>query len=154
MNKLLGIFIVLILSNCNLYSQNKTVKGRVVSDQLDILRGVPIVISDSVVVGTTDSNGFFEISIPDSVNKIIFRDVGLETTNIRFLNKCGEVEVVMLLRATYDFISLKKADRLRKKSFKKLPELHKYAFERGLFKTDKPCYAQEFIPYFTKKQGH
>jgi len=60
---------------------------------------------------------------------------------------CEEVEVVMMLSATYDFITLKKVDRLRMKRVKKLPALHKEAFERGLFKTDKACYTQAFIPY-------
>ena len=38
------------------------------------------------------------------------------------------------------------------KRFKKLPELHKEAFEKGIFKTDEAFYTQEFIPYYKKKQ--
>lgn len=53
----------------------------------------------------------------------------------------------MMLSGTYDFITLKKVDRLRMKRFKKLPKLHKEAFEKGIFKTDKACYKQEIIPY-------
>ena len=62
------------------------------------------------------------------------------------------LEVVVMIEALYDFMSLKKVDRLRMKRFKKLPELHKEAFEKGIFKTDKACYTQEFIPYYKKKQ--
>jgi hypothetical protein len=39
------------------------------------------------------------------------------------------------------------------KRFKKLPELHKEAFEKGIFKTDKACYTREFIPDYKKKQN-
>lgn len=79
-------------------------------------------------------------------------DVGFEQTAIEFLDKCDEVEVVMISSSIYDFITLKKVDRLRMKRFKKLPELHKKAFEKGIFKTDKACYTREFIPHYEKKR--
>lgn len=152
MKKLVIIFIVLSVSNCSLYSQNLTIKGRVISNQFETMPGVSIMINDTVEVGRTDLNGFFHISISDSVKKILFGSVGLEPTPIEFVDKCDEVEVVMLLRGTYDFMTLKKVDRLRMKRFKKLPALHKEAFAKGLFKTDKACYTQEFIPSWNKKQ--
>lgn len=146
MKKLLFISIVFSVATCSLYSQNKTIKGRLISNEFDILRGVPIMINDTVVVGRTDSKGFFQIDIPISLKKILFSYVGLETTSIELSDTCDEVEVVMLLRATYDFATPRKVDRLRMKTFKKLPKFYKEAFERGLFKADRPCYAQEFIP--------
>ena len=152
MKKLLIIFIVLSVSTCSLYSQNKTIKGRVIDDNLETLPYVSIVINDTVEVGRTDLNGFFQIYIPVSEKKILFRCVGLEPTTIELIDNCNEVEVVMMLSGTYDFITLKKVDRLLMKRFKKLPELHKEAFEKGIFNTDKACYKQEFIPYYKKKQ--
>ncbi|MOA21250.1 hypothetical protein D3C78_1417340 [compost metagenome] len=86
------------------------------------------------------------------MKKIIFNTVGIELASIELVDKCDEIEVVMMLSSTYDFITLKKVDRLRMKRSKKLPELHKEAFEKGIFKTDKACYTQEFIPYYKKKQ--
>jgi hypothetical protein len=76
---------------------------------------------------------------------------GPEPETIKLVDKCDELEVAMILENTHDFITVKKADRLRMKRFKKLPELHKEAFEKGIFKTDKACYTQEFIPYYKKK---
>jgi len=147
MKNILIIFIVLSVSTYSLYSQNKTIKGRVISDQLETIPGVLIIINDTIEVGKTDINGFFQINIPVSEKKILFRYVGLEPTTIELLDKYDEVEVVMMLSGTYDFITLKKVDRLRMKRFKKLPKLHKEAFEKGIFKTDKACYKQEIIPY-------
>jgi len=147
MKNILIIFIVLSVSTYSLYSQNKTIKGRVISDQLETTPGVLIIINDTIEVGKTDINGFFQINIPVSEKKILFRYVGLEPTTIELLDKYDEVEVVMMLSGTYDFITLKKVDRLRMKRFKKLPKLHKEAFEKGIFKTDKACYKQEIIPY-------
>ena len=74
----------------------------------------------------------------------------MEPTIIELKDKCDDVEVVMILRSTYDFINLKKVDKLRMKKFKKLPELHREAFEKGIFKTDKACYSQEFISHYKK----
>jgi hypothetical protein len=152
MKKSLITFTVLCVSICSLYSQNKTIKGRVVDDNLETLPYLPILINDTVRVGKTDLNGFFQVDIPASVKKILFSNaIGIESASIELLDKCDEVEVVMMLRGSYDFMTFKKIDRLRMKRFKKLPELHKEAFEKGLFKTDKPCYTQKFIPCCTKK---
>jgi hypothetical protein len=152
MKKLLIICIVLCVSTSIIYAQNKTIKGRVVDDNLETLPYVSIVINDTVKIGRTDLNGFFQIDIPISVKKISFRTIGIELASIELADECDEVEVVMMLSSTYDFMTLKKVDRLRMKRFKMLPELHKEAFEKGLFKTDKGCYTQEFIPEYKKKQ--
>lgn len=109
-----------------------------------------IEINDTVKVGRTDLNGFFQIDIPISVKKLLFSTVGTELASTELADKCDEVEVVMMLSSTYDFKTPKKADRLRMKRFKKLPELHKEAFEKGIFKTDRVCYTREFIPYKQK----
>ena len=152
MKKLLITFIVLCVSTSNLYSQNKIIKGRVISDFFETMPEVSIMINDTINVGRTDLNGFFQIDIPVTVKKILFRAVGLDPATIELVDKCDEAEVVMMSTSTDDFITLKKVDRLRMKRFKKLPEFHKEAFEKGLFKTDKACYTQEFIPYYKKKQ--
>ena len=147
------IFIIILLSftTFSLYSQNKTIKGRVISDFFETIPGVLIMINDTVEVGKTDLNGFFQINVPISMKKLLFKFLAFDPTVIELVGKCDAVEVVMMSSGTDDFITLKKADRLRMKRFKKLPELHKEAFEKGIFKTDKACYIQEFIPYYKKK---
>ncbi len=132
---------------CSTYSQNKTIKGRVISDKLESIPGALIAIDDTLVVGKTDVDGFFQIDIPITVNKIFFKYVGLEPTNIELVGKCDKVEVIMMLSGTYDFITLDKVNKLRWKRFKRLPRLHEEAFEKGMFKTEEACYKQEFITY-------
>lgn len=150
MQKLLISCIVLCVSTSILHAQNKIIKGRVVDDNLEILPYVSIVINDTIKVSRTDLNGFFQIDIPVSVKKISFESLGLEPAAVRLVDKCDEVEVVMMFSGTYDFITLKKVDKLRMKTFRKLSQLHKEAFEKGIFKTDKACYTQEFISYYKK----
>jgi hypothetical protein len=152
MKKLIITFIVIVVSACSLYSQNKTIKGRVISDDFETVPLASIMINDTVEVGRTDLNGFYQIAIPVSEKKISFRCVGMEPAKIVLADKCDEVEVLMMFSRTYDFKTLKKVDRLRMKKFKKLPELHKEAFAKGIFKTDKACYTQEFMPDYKKKQ--
>lgn len=149
MNRLLIICLLLIVS-ISLYSQNKTIKGRIIDENLETLAYVSIVINDTVEVGKTDLNGFFQIDTPISVEKLFLHTIGVESTAIELTDKCNEVEIIMVLSATYDFISLKKVDKLRMKRYKKLVELHKEAFEKNIFKTDIACYTQTFIPYYEK----
>jgi hypothetical protein len=152
MKKLIITFIVILVSASSLYSQNKTIKGRVISEDFETVLLASIMINDTVEVGRTDLNGFFQIDIPVSVNKLFFRDVGFEQVTIELIDTCNEVDVVMMLSSTYDFITLKKVDKLRMKRFKQLPELHKEAFAKGLFKTDKACYTPDFVPHYKKRK--
>jgi len=152
MKKLIIIFIVLGVSTNSLYSQNKTIKGRVIAEDLETVPLASIMINDTVEIGRTDLNGFFQIDIPVSMNKLLFKFVGIEPAAIELADTCNEVEVVMMLSSSYDFKTPRKVDRLRMKRFKKLPALHKEAFAKGIFKTDNACYTQEFIPHYKKKQ--
>ena len=115
MRKLLILFIVISVSICSVFSQNKTIKGRVISDQFDILPGVFIMINETVEVGKTDLDGFFQIDIPVSEKKILFGSVGLDPTTIELVDKCDKIEVVIMLTGTYDFITLKRAERKKEK---------------------------------------
>jgi hypothetical protein len=151
MRILLIICLLFSISIDSLYSQNKTLKGRVVTEELEIYPFTHIVINDTVKVGKTDLNGSFQIEIPVSVKKVLFMNVGMETASIELSDNCQEIEVVLMPSYTYDFMPLKKVDRRRKKRFKGLAELHKKAFEKGIFKTANACYIQDFIPYYKKK---
>ena len=151
MKKLLIILIILNVSTCSLYSQNKTIKGRIIDENLETLPYVSIMINDTVKVGRTDLNGFFCIDIPISDKKIFLGSVGLDPTIIELVDNYNKIEVVMMLTGTYDFITLKHADRKREKRYKKLPEIHKQAFEKGIFETEYACYNRKFEPFYLKK---
>lgn len=67
MKKLLIFFIGISITTCSLYSQNKAIKGRVITDDFQTVPGVLITVNDTVKVGTTDLNGFFKIDIPNEL---------------------------------------------------------------------------------------
>jgi len=144
MKHILLALILLFFSNNTLYSQNKTIKGRVIAEDFDVLQGVAININDTIEVGKTDIKGFFEIKIPVSENKLTFNFLGLESATIHLTESCDSVDLIMMYDVTYDFIPLKRADKKRKKRYKKLPKIHKQAFKKDIFKTQQPCYDRKF----------
>lgn len=152
MKKIILILVILNVSIYNLYSQNKTIKGSVITDDFQTIPLATIKINDTLEIGKTDMEGYFQINIPISVRKLSFRYIGLEPTIIELTDTCDDVEVIMMSSSIYCFMTLKKIDRLRMKEFRKLPELHKIAFEKGLFKTNVACYKQVFIPYYKKNK--
>lgn len=144
--------ILMLTSFLFVKAQDLTLKGRIIAEDLEVLPEVKITNQKNELIGVTDIEGKFEISIPNEVLILNINLVGMEPTIIELSANCNFLEVVVMIETLYDFISLKNVDRLRMKRFKKLPEIHKEAFEKGLFKTDKACYKQEFIPYYKKKQ--
>lgn len=152
--RIMKIFATILMLTSFLFvqPQDLTLKGRIISEDLEVLPGVKITNKKNELLGVTDIEGRFEISIPNEVLKLNVSFVGMEPTIIELSDNCNFLEVVVMIETLYDFMSLKKVDRLRMKRFKKLPELHKEAFEKGIFKTDKACYKQEFISYYKKVQ--
>lgn len=147
MKKLSITCFLVIFSMCSLYAQSKTIKGRVIDEHLENLPYVSIMINDTIEVGKTDLKGFFLISIPVSVQKISFNAVGVDLASAKVVDECDEVEIVMMLSSTYDFMTPKRVERLQLKRLRKLPELHQRAFEKGLFKTNNPCYERAYMSH-------
>jgi len=58
----------------------------------------------------------------------------------------------MLYAGTYDFMSLRKVDRLRKKRFDNLISLHTDAVRNGLFSNNNVCYENVFITHNPTRQ--
>ena len=104
MKKLLLISIVLGVSTFTLYSQHKTIKGRVIDESMETCPCVSIVINDTVKVGETNVDGFLQVKIPDSVKIITFLYIGFEPKTIELVGQCDEVEVIMMSDVIYDFI--------------------------------------------------
>ena len=91
------------------------------------------------VIGTTDSLGRFRIELPDIVDVIKIGAIGMYPETIRISEKCDYLEIILLPDAIYDFVTLKKEEKLRKKDRSILPELYQKAFERGVLKQAIPC---------------
>lgn len=147
MNKLILILSIFILFVSNVNGQLRTIKGTVICEDLELIPYVTIMSLDTVKIGKTNLDGQFNISINEETNQLMFWFVGMESLTIKFSDNCDKLELIMMYGVNYDFISLRKADRLRKKRFDKLPEVRKKAFAQGIFKSDSLNYSQEFDSY-------
>jgi len=134
------ILAILFLSQ-NLNAQGRAISGRVIGEDLEPLPLIRIQIRNpDTILGNTDIDGRFKISIPQETNTLLFGGVGIEPSEIKLKKNCDTVELVMMYAGTYDFMPSRKIDRLRKKRFDNLPYLHSNAVENGLFKNNNTCY--------------
>ena len=139
--------IVLSLFSYRLNGQTRIISGRVVSEYLEPLPYLRILKTDSSLIGKTDLDGRFRIAIPQNASTLTLNYIGFEQTVITLSAKCDTVEAVMMYNVTYDFISLKKVNRLRLKRFKKIPALHLQAYQKGFFTKATACYSREFYSF-------
>ena len=140
-------FILLFFYFFSAFGQ-RTLSGRTIDQFLETVIGITIFDKDSTEIGQSDLNGYFEIKLPKETDKLTFAGVGYEWATITFPKECENLEIVLFMASSYDFMSPRKVDRLRKKEFDKLPELHSQAFQKGLFTTEKPCVSRNFEPNF------
>jgi hypothetical protein len=140
---LLALLLTSLLSN----GQTRTITGKVIDDfDLGPIPEVRIQNRDTIQLGTTDKNGEFKIQIPSETTELMFSWIGMEWTSIEVPLDCYKVEVIMLPDGTYHYKSNSKVDRIRKKRFDEIPELHSKAVSQGIF-TNTPCYKRTFQPY-------
>ena len=150
MRIILTFIFLIFLINADLFCQTKTITGRIISDYLEPMPGVSIQYIDALLIVRTDLEGRFNVEIPSLTDSLLLGGVGLEPTVIQLTGDCDTLEVVMMLAGSYDFMTLRKVDRIRMKRFKALPNIHKQAFDQGLFITEYPCYKQVFEYYRDK----
>lgn len=136
--------LIVLFFNLNLNGQTRTIIGRVISENLETLPGLDIENSDNILLGKTDMDGRFKISIPQETDSLLFRFIGMEWTDIRLREDCDTIEVIMMYHAIYDFMTSRKIDRLRKKRFDNLSNLHSDAVNNGLFNHNQMCYDRVF----------
>ena len=138
------LILIILFIDLGLNAQTRTITGRVISEDLELLPMVYIQNSDTLLLGKTDMDGQFIIRIPQETGRLLFGYVGMEWTEIKLSKDCDTVEVVMMYGVNYDFMTLRKVDRLRKKRFDNLPSLHSDAVRNGLFENTNICYERVF----------
>lgn len=124
----------------------KTLTGRLLDDRLETVPMANIYAPDTTVIGKTDLEGYFKLDMPHDANTLLFGAVGLNLTTVKLSAACSHLEVILLLSSSYDFMSVRRVNRKESKRFKHLPQLHREAYEKGLFKSPAPC----ALPIFTK----
>ena len=138
------LILIILFVDLNLNGQTRTIVGRLISEDLEPLPMLDIRNSDSVLLGKTDMDGRFKIIIPQETDRLLFRYLGMEWTDIRLKKDCDTIEVVLMNEVIYDFMTSRKIDRIRKKRFDNLPSIHSAAVKNGLFESNNICYNRDF----------
>jgi hypothetical protein len=141
------IFFITLLLGTHAKGQTRALTGKIIDKEFNSLWQVSIFNEDTVLLAKSDQDGNFSITVSPGTKSLIIAAVGAEWKMLSLINDCNNIEVILQLAGTYDFMSAAKVDRLRKKEFDKLPGLHQSAFRKGIFKTDKPCYPDNFISH-------
>ena len=145
--RLIAIFIFLILFvKINAFGQTRLITGKIITSDFYPNYQANIYDTDSTLLVTADANGDFKINIPIGTKSLIVRAVMMEQKHIVVPINCNHLEIIMITSGSYDYMPAHKIDLLRKKEFKKLPRLFLDAFNKGIFKSNKPCYDDIFIP--------
>ena len=138
-------FVTLLLFCSIVNAQNtKMIKGRVLDEELELLPGAEIYTLDTVVLGSTDLEGYFNIKVPAETNELLLGALGMEWVPLKVKKGCQNLEIIVMIDVIYDFISAKSERRKRHRRFKRLPKKHLEAYEQGLFKSEKPCVCYVF----------
>lgn len=129
-----------------IYGQ-RNLKGRIIDNNLDGIMGAQIFDkNNNIGFGQADHDGYFNIVIPNGINKLGFIQLGYEFANIVISDSCNYIEVILLPDIHYDFMSSRKIDKLREREFDKLQQLHLDAFRKGIFTNKTTCYSRKFEP--------
>ena len=143
--KFLLILLIISSSFVKTFGQ-RIIKGRVITEDMYEVPEAFIYNKDTLLLGKTDNEGYFELNIPSETDRLLFSWVGCETASITFTDSCDYMEVILLLAWLDGPKSNRKQDKLRKECHDKLPELHSKAIQKGLFINETVCYKREFIP--------
>ncbi len=135
------LFSTFLLTN----GQTKEITGKIVSEDLKSLYKVYLVTKDTTILVDCDSSGIFKIDIPLDSKEIMLTSLGVEPKFIELSNFCSFYEVILGIQSTYDFMTIKKVERLRKKAFERIVRLRKVAFQNGIFKSGISCYNEKFL---------
>ena len=146
-----SIFVLLaLLFSQELVGQNRTLYGRVLSEELESLPRVVIMNPKDSILGETDMEGRFEIEVPQTLDSLSFGFIGMEPAEIKLNQECDQIEIIIMYDGLYHYKSHKRIDRIRKKRFNEICNLHAMAVKEGLFESKDLCYHRSFKP---EKQG-
>jgi hypothetical protein len=139
---LLAVCLIPFLVN----SQTRTIIGKVVEEfTFETIPYALIQTTDGVELGNTDMDGNFTIEIANGTNELVINFLGFEPTSIIIDPNCDFLEIIMMVQFTYDFITIKQANRKVRRRFKHLKDRHREAFKLGVFKSKEPCITYKFI---------
>lgn len=151
---LIALFFI-SMNFADVYSQ-RNIRGRVINDDLEVSRFAHIFEFNNEkrygfdarnLLGRADWDGFFDITIPNEINKLIFTSLGVNAV-IELSDNCDYMEIILLLDAAFigspSIQEIERRERERRRVFDNLPQLHLEAVRKGIFKNETICHSRIF----------
>jgi hypothetical protein len=121
LNAFLALLAVVLSLGTSPAQPTKALTGRLLDDHLEGVPRANICARDRTIIGTTDMEGYFKVDVPVNTNTLIFMSVGMEWNTVNLSADCLNLEVILLLASSYDFMSVRRVNRQEFKRFKHLP---------------------------------
>ena len=138
--------LVLSFSLCavtsSVYGQ-KTVTGRVLDEKFDEVIGCSLYVNDTLRIGYTDLNGYFEVELDILWKVMTLYATGYEEVAVEITERCSDIEIILMSARWSHGLSNRRVDKLRRDRFNQLFSLHLEAINKGFFK-ELPCYRRRF----------
>lgn len=140
----------LLILSLTTFGQSKMITGKIINSEFPTEKnlaelefwnasGAILIGNDSIRLGTADNNGLFKLEIPTNIRTLRIGWIGMYPEEFELTESCEYYEIILLPDVIYDFVTIKKEERLRKEDRKILPDLYNEAYERGIFNRRKPC---------------
>jgi len=101
---------------------------------METAAGITIFDKDTVKIGESDLNGYFQIELTEELDTLFFAGVGYEWLMVAVPKECESLEVILFLASSYDFMSTGKVDKSEKKSLKNYPNCTLKHFKKDYLK--------------------
>lgn len=136
--KLAPITALLFLVCLSASAQMKTITGRIVSEDLEVLDNATIRTKDSKYTTVADEHGNYSIKVPDATKELVALYIAMETDTIPIIGKC-QVNIILLNHMIIEYETVEQAKKHYKRRKKDLKPIYKKAYEEGVFKRENPC---------------
>ena len=100
-----------------LFAQTKTVTGKVTNDRNEPLAGVTVTIRGTQNGTVTDAEGLFRLTVPSSVNRLLFSSVSYEEREISIPSSLSMTVVLSTKAATIEEVVVTGYTRERKSNY-------------------------------------
>jgi TonB-linked SusC/RagA family outer membrane protein len=117
MRNFLLCMLLCILGLQPLFAQTKTVTGKVTNDRNEPLAGVTVTISGTQNGTVTDAEGLFRLTVPSSVNRLLFSSVSYEEREISIPSSLSMTVVLATRAATIEEVVVTGYTREKKSNY-------------------------------------
>ena len=127
---MIGLLTIMALP---VFCQTKTITGKIINEDFEVLNGATIQTLDSIYTTQSDDKGKFRLEVPMNCKRIQVWLIGMEPEKVKLKSRCY-VNIVLVNDVVVEFetIDEPKQDYLNRRR-RADSEVFKKAYEQGIF---------------------